>query len=305
MIGLPDTSTPRDREERPTLVGCIITLNEEHHIAAAVRSLLTATETVVVVDSLSGDATQEIARREGAIVLERSFDNFAAQRNWALDQINASLSPRWIFWLDADERLSPQLAHRVRAIAEETAPNHDAYLVPRRIRFCGRTLRHGGMASTQLPRLIRPFAGRYEARAVNEHFVLAEGRGIGALREELIHEDIISWSRYIAKHNRYSTLEAEARHRRPRRGTVTLRQAVFQQALRRRWIREHVWERLPAKPVVRFVQSYIVQLGFLDGAAGLNKAVFNAWLEMCIDLKYRELQGSSGAGCRGNDGCRL
>jgi glycosyltransferase involved in cell wall biosynthesis len=275
------------------LVGCILTRNEEADVADAVRSLQAAADVVVVVDSLSDDETKAVALATGAVVLERPFDNFASQRNWALDQIEATLRPRWVFSLDADERVPPQLADELRQVADDD-PEYDVLTVARLVRFSGRILRHGGMASTRLVRMVRPGAGRYENRVVNEHFVAAPDARVGALAAPILHEDVRSWARYIEKHNLYSTLEAEARFaRRTGGGGVHLRQAARQPFLRRRWVREQVWERLPGKPILRFVEAYIVRGGFLDGRPGLEKAVFNAWLEMCIDLKYRQLLAQS------------
>lgn len=274
----------------PRLVGCILTKDEEAAVGEAVRSLRAAADIVLVVDSLSQDQTREVAVAAGAVVLERPFDDFATQRNWALDQIETRFAPVWVFSLDADERVTPGLAEELRVVAASNECGFDAFTVVRHVRFCGRILRHGGMASTRLVRMMRPSAGRYEQRSVNEHFVVAPGLRIGALRRPLLHEDVASWDHYIDKHNRYSALEARARLARSEGAVgVTPRQALSQRSLRRRWLRERLWERLPAKPVLRFIQSYVLQAGFLDGQSGLNKAVFNAWLEMCIDLKYLEL----------------
>lgn len=172
----------------------------------------------------------------------------------------------------------------------------DAYIVVRHIPFCGPVLRHDGMASTRLIRMMRPSDGRYEQRSANEHFVVAAGLRTGALREPLLHEDVSSWGRHIDKHNRYSTLEARARLalKSGERG-VMLRHALTRPSLLRRWLRERVWNRLPAKPVLHFIQAYVLQLGFLDGGAGLNTPVFNAWFEMCIDLKYQALTAENRA----------
>lgn len=279
----------------PRLVGCILTKDEEASVGEAVRSLRAAADVVVVIDSLSQDQTRQVATAAGALVWERPFDDFATQRNWALDEIEARLAPAWVFSLDADERVTPGLAEELRTVAASDESMCDAFTVVRHVRFCGRVLRHGGMASTRLVRMMRPGAGRYERRSVNEHFVVAAGLRTGALREPLLHEDVPSWARYIDKHNRYSTLEARARLALSGGRGVTLRHALTHPSLRRRWLRERVWNRLPAKPALRFLQAYVLQLGFLDGTAGLNRAVFNAWFEMCIDLKYHALAAENRA----------
>lgn len=293
--------TVRPAAELIPLVGCILTLNEEAHIGDAIRSLSLAADLVVVIDSGSQDLTREIARAEGAIVLERPFDNFAAQRNWALDEIEARYAPTWVFSLDADERVPERLASEVRGIATSADQRYDAFAVVRLLRFGGRILRHGGMASTRLLRLFRPSAGRYEHRSVNEHFAVRPGAKVSSLAEPLLHEDVLSWERYIEKHNLYSTLEAQERVDRDCGQGVSLQQAFENPHLRRRWLRERVWNSVPAKPACRFVHSYVMLGGFLDGKPGFDKAMFNAWLEMCIDLKYRSLVATPRRGCAAGD----
>lgn len=274
----------------PRLVACVLTRDEEAHVAEVVHSLRQVTDHIVVIDSGSTDATRELAREAGAAVWERTFDNFSSQRNWAIDQIESTYHPAWVLSVDADERLTKLLAEEVRRVTAPSSSAHDVYLVRLRVHFAGKALHFGGFGRTRLPRLYRPSAGRYERRSVNEHFAPRPGVHVGKLRGWLLHEDVVSWERHVAKHNLYSTLEAHARYERDKDHTgVSISEAIRRPYLRRRLLRERLWNPLPAKPLLRFFQIYVVSGGFLDGSAGYKAALFQAWQEMCTELKYRQL----------------
>jgi len=282
------SGTPRDVEApAPTLVGCILTRNEARNIRRAVTSLQSATDVVVVVDSESTDDTRGIAKTLGAEVLVRPFDTYPAQRNWALRQIAQRYGDVWVFSMDADEWLSEDLAAELRAKAPTLGRDADHYIVKLRRRFDGRILRHGGFGVTWLTRLMPAATSTYEGRAINEHVSVPDGWRVGTLDHWLEHADVDSWDDYIAKHNRYSTLEARARASSDAAGaTITLREVRRDRTLRRRWLRERIWNRLPARPAIRFIQIYVV----CDGRAGFRRALFEAWQEMTTDLKTAELR---------------
>ena len=273
------------------LVGYILTKDEEDKIETAVRSLRRVTDVVVVVDSCSTDRTAEVAEAAGATVWHHPFESFAKQRNWALDEIATTLSPEWIFALDADEVLDDALVEDLNRRLDNGGLDADLYLVHRRVKFDGRLLRWGGFANTRVARLHRTGRARYEDRPVNEHLSLLVGSPTGTLEGAIVHADVSSWERYIEKHNRYSTLEAEVRLQVAHgvRG-VTLGNAIRRRDLRRRWVRERLWNRAPSRPALRFAQLYLLMGGILDGRAGFRRALFEAWQEMCTDLKVEELR---------------
>lgn len=271
------------------LVGCILTKNEERNIARAVTSLQAAADVVVVVDSKSTDATRHIARELGADVLERPFDTFPAQRNWALRKIVERYGDVFVFSMDADEWLSDGLATELRSRARTLGQDAEFYAVKRRIRFDGRVLRFGGFRLTWLVRLMPAATSRYEDREVNEHVDVRTGSRIGRLHHWLEHADVDSWDAYISKHNLYSSLESQARVLGRTGGCkVTLQDARRDRTLRKRWLRERIWSHLPARPAIRFLQIYVACAGFLDGRAGFRRALFEAWQEMTTDLKTEE-----------------
>jgi len=281
-----------------TLAAYVLTLNEEANIPGAIASIRQVTDNIVIVDSGSIDQTVERAQAAGVAVQVRPFDTFGQQRNFAMDRVVELFDPEWIVTIDADERLSSGLVEELRNLGRAASPVIvDAYMVPLAVRFEGRILRHGGLGRSRLLRVYRPNAGRYESRSVNEHFVLRPRAILGRLRHPIEHEDVASWERHIAKHNRYSTLEAAERVRQSDTDShaVAVRDAVRARYLRRRWIRERVWNRMPAKPLLRFVQMYVVCGGFLDGRPGMDIAIFQAWQELCTESKFRELKRASAA----------
>jgi glycosyltransferase involved in cell wall biosynthesis len=274
--------------EELRLAGYVLTRNEAPRIRRAVTSLLEVTSDVVVVDSESTDETRSIAKELGADVVVHPFEGFSSQRNWALDYLEKRYGPDYVLSLDADEWLNDDLVTSIQTrVLDGTLGDHDVYLFHRQIRFDGRVLKWGGFANIWLPRLFRIDAGRYENRTVNEHLKLDPGATIGRLTGYLVNDDVDSWEDHIDKHNHYSTLEAQARValRTNRGAKTTISEAVRRPYLRRRWLRQHVWDRLPARPALRFMQIYLIAGGFLDGRAGFRRALFESWQEMCTDLK--------------------
>lgn len=194
------------------LVAVILARNEAHNIASCVASLRDWVDSVVVWDSGSDDGTQAIAHAAGAWVVERPFDNYAAQRQAALDAVDA----RWIFFVDADERATPALADEIRrVIAGEAAVG---YWVPRRNIIVGYEMRAGGFSPDFQLRLLRRDAARYvPERAVHEIVELA-GRE-GYLQNRLIHYNYQTWAQFHRKQRSYAAYEARilaARGIRPR-----------------------------------------------------------------------------------------
>ncbi len=264
----------------------IPTLNEKMHIEEAVRNARTVGN-VYVLDSFSTDGTQELARRAGAHVVEHAFVDYAKQKNWGLD--NLPFTGRWIFILDADERITPQLRAELFRIAREDGPVN-GYYVNRVVIYMGHAVRRGGLYPSWNLRFFRRGKARYEDRAVHEH-MLCEGEAAYIPRPlEMLHirrESLFEW---IRKHIRYADLES-TEWIRLRKGERPGAEAsrLFRDLLRYRWyLRREVWPRTPFRPLLRFLYMYVVRLGVLDGRAGLRLAALNACYEYMIGLLYRE-----------------
>lgn len=240
---------------------------------------------VFVLDSLSRDGTQDIARAAGAHVVEQRFLGYARQKNWGLD--NLPWKGQWVFILDADERITPSLRREIEAVVSDPAAA-DGYYVNRVVLFMGRAIRHGGLYPSWNLRFFRRGKCRYEDRSVHEHMV-CDGP-TRYLREEMLHIRGESVHEWVRKHIRYADLESdewvklkfgqEAGASAGRLFTKTMRY--------RQYLRREVWPRTPFKPALRFLYMYFLRLGVLDGAAGFHMATMMAAYEYMIELLYRD-----------------
>jgi glycosyltransferase involved in cell wall biosynthesis len=262
------------------------TLDEELNLSECLASVQWADE-VFVVDSYSRDRTLEIARAHGAHVIQHPFESYSRQKNWALDTL--PFHNEWVLILDADERITPELCCDIeRALATAV---HDGYYLNRRVIFLGTWVRHAGWYPSWNLRLFRHRLGRYDDREVHEHVVL-NGR-VGYLRSDMLHLDRRGLEAFVARHNRYSTLEAAARFKAERDAPDRARLPVSLLASpvqRKRFLRERIWPGMPAKPMVLFVYMYVLRRGFLDGRGGLALCVFHAFQEFMVGLKLAELR---------------
>jgi glycosyltransferase involved in cell wall biosynthesis len=244
----------------PELSLVVITRDAGAQLAACLDSARFAAE-MLVVDSGSQDDTVEIARARGARVIVQQWLGFGPQRRYAVGEA----AHDWVLCIDADEQLSPELAIAINAALRE--PMHAAFKMARRNRFFGRWLRHGEGYPDWTVRLFDRRHARWSDDAVHEH-VLADGP-VGRLDGDLLHASAESLDAYLAKQNRYTTLQAEAMHARG----------------------EHFsWLRLIGSPLVRFVRFYLLRAGFLDGAAGLVHIAIGCFASFCKYAKLRSLE---------------
>jgi glycosyltransferase involved in cell wall biosynthesis len=221
----------------------LITQNAAAQLPDCLASVAFADE-VVVVDSGSSDGTAEVAVRYGARVVAKEWLGFGRQKQFAVEQA----AHDWVLCLDADERVSPELAASlVRALDAPAAP---VYRMARCNRFLGRWLRHGEGYPDWSPRLFDRRHARWSDDTVHEKvlWAAAPGTPLGTLTGDLLHESAENLGRYLDKQNRYSTLAAQALHQQGRRAGLT---------------------ELALSPLVRFVKFYFFRLGCLDGLPGL------------------------------------
>jgi glycosyltransferase involved in cell wall biosynthesis len=266
----------------------ILTYNEENNIARALSSVCGWARQVFVFDSFSTDCTLEIARSiDGCIIAQHAFEDYGRQRNAALDEL--PISAEWVFFLDADEYPSAALKSEIAQILS-SRPRQNGFYVCRRLMWMGKWIRRG-YYPTWIMRLFRRGKGRCEQRAVNEH--IAVDGPVGYLRHDLIHDDQNGLDRWVSKHLKYATGEAEASLARSA-GEGQLRATPFgSQAQRKRWLRERFWERMPplVRPVLYFAYRYVIRGGFLDGREALAFHLLQGlWFQTIVDVKYLELK---------------
>jgi glycosyltransferase involved in cell wall biosynthesis len=277
-----------DRELLPgTLAVIILTYNEEANIAQSLDSVAGWVNEIIILDSLSTDRTLEIASEYGCHISQNKFENYAKQRNYALDHL--PIHSEWVLFLDADEWLPDALKQEISSLIA-ISPEENGFYIKRRLIWMGRWIRRGYYPSWIL-RLFRYGKGRCEDRAVNEHLIV-DGK-TGQLRNDFMHEDRKGVTDWIAKHNGYATRETLELFKKP---TTDLQIDVRfwgTQAERKRWLRYRLWNGLPplVRPVLYFIYRYIFRGGFLDGkAAFIYHFLQGLWFPMLIDIKYLEMR---------------
>lgn len=275
---------------QPSLSVIVLTHNEEPNIGECLESLRGLDAEVLVVDSGSSDATPDIARRHGAVVVEHPFVNYATQRNWAIDHL--PMRTEWELHLDADERLTGELREEIRTAIARAPAEVDGFLVRRRTVFMGRVILHGGHYPVYHLRLFRRGRARCEARLYDQHFI-TPGR-VERLNGDLIDTITPSLDRWIERHNRWADLEARQYFSNGQGGEVTPRLAGTP-IERRRWLKKHLYGRFPlfVRPALYFAYRYFLRLGFLDGREGLIFHFLQGfWFRFLIDARIYELRKS-------------
>jgi glycosyltransferase involved in cell wall biosynthesis len=227
----------------------VITYNESAHIAAALESVAWADE-IIVVDSGSTDGTPEIARAKATRVITRGWPGYSAQKNFAADQA----SHDWVLSMDADERVTPELAAEIRAVLAR-GPEAHGYRVRRVSHYLGKWIRSTDWFPDYQLRLYDRRSGRWNGMKIHESFRLRDGHP-ARLHGELEHYAYRDLAHHLAKINAYTTLIAEQWHEEGRR-TNMLMMAVH--------------------PVFAFFRNYVVRTGFKDGTAGFVVSVMNSY----------------------------
>lgn len=265
----------------------VCTQDEELNLRRCLNSVTFANASFVV-DGGSTDATIEIAQELGANVVRHPWTGYAAQKNWALD--NLPIKTGWVLFMDADERVTPELADEILAATTRQDGQHVGYYVARRMIFMGRWLRRTYWYPDFNLRLFQVGSGRFEDRLVHERVAL--NGSAGYLRNDLIHEDRRPIAAYVARLNRYSTLEAEEMFGVPTSDARLRVPSSFRGdwAARRRALKERVWYRVPFRAAVRFAWTMTVRLGFLDGRAGLIFTLLACWNEWLATAKLYEMR---------------
>jgi glycosyltransferase involved in cell wall biosynthesis len=235
------------------ITALIITLNEEGRIAEAIASLSCCDE-VIVVDSGSSDRTRQIAEARGTRVIDHTWEGYSKQKNFAATQANND----WILSMDADERLSMELANEIAAWKDQgdgcahSSPTA-AYSMPRRAFYLGRWINHSGWYPDRKVRLYNRRYCRWEGDFVHEAMKV-EGP-IGRFDGDLLHFPYRDWKDHNERIERYTDLAAKAAHSNGARGNIL---------------------KLAIAPPAAFLKSFLLHAGFLDGWRGLAIAYMGA-----------------------------
>jgi len=268
--------------DQPSIAAVVLCLNEANNLSRALNSLSWCDERLVV-DSGSTDTSKSVAVKEGARVIEhRQSGRFliTEQRNWALDQ--GGLRSEWVLFLDADEEVSSSCRQAIQKALNQQNPPDGFELTPR-YWFLGRWLKRTQGYPNWHPRLLRRGRIRFEG-GVWESFPI--GKTIGRINTPYEHyafsKGIDDW---LERHIRYANWEADRivayQHSGDRQALGT------QRALRLRLLSAKLW---PLRPLLRFVQKYFIQGGFIEGWQGLLFALMMACYELITVVKVIEKQ---------------
>ena len=265
----------------------IPTKNEGNDIERCIRSVQGWVKRIVIVDSGSTDRTVEIAERLGVeIVRHEPFVDYGRQFNWAID--NLRIKTTWVFRLDADEVITPELRKELEKELEHHATDDvSGFMMRYKVEFMGRYLMHGGFYPFQKITIFKYGKGRFEERAMGEHIVLGEGRCV-YLKSDAIHHTLKTLDLYINKHNWYATREVQD-YFDVRSGRENAQ--LDGQPEKAKKLRDGLYYRLPMflRAKLFFWYRYYLRLGFLDGTPGYIFAFLQAyWYRTLVDAKIYE-----------------
>ena len=268
----------------PPISVLILTKNEERDLPGALASVAWSDD-VHVFDSHSTDRTQEVARAAGAQVHTRAFDDYATHRNAAF---GIPFRHPWVFLLDADERATPQLSAEMSLVVSQAPANTAGFRLRRRDFLFGTWLKHAQISPYYI-RLVRPEKAKY-TRAINE--VLEVDGPVAELLAPLDHfpfsKGIAHW---VAKHNTYSTMEAELIVRQQGLTNPSLKAALSHADFHtRRLHQKALFYKLPARPLIKWLYMMFLRGAVLDGAAGVTYATLQSFYEYMIVVKTKELR---------------
>ena len=270
----------------------IPTRNEEMNIRQCLESVKWADE-IFVVDSESKDHTMEIAKEYTDNVVTFHWNGKLPRKlNWSLEKL--PLSHEWVLFVDADERVTPELAEEIRQIVSNGS-EFSGFVVEYNYYFLGKLLKHGLLLCKCI--LFKHKLGQFERVDIPEvtdrdlesdaHSVI-KGK-VGKLKNRMIHHDLKDLHHFFHRHNIYSDWQTRLRSQHARRNKEKeLKASLFGSQIERRRFLKELFFKLPGRPVIYFLYSYVIRGGFLDGKAGYIYNVLKAFHWFSVDIKLYE-----------------
>ena len=240
------------------ITAIIPTLNEQHNIVDAIKSVDFADE-IMVVDSFSTDKTIELATPLADTILQRKYENSASQKNWSIPQAKY----QWILLLDADERVKKELKKEIFSVLESKT-NYSAFWIKRENYFMGEKIYFSGWRGDRVIRLFKRDECKYEEKYVHAEIV-TKGK-IGILKNKLTHNTFKSKDDYLKKLERYAKWQAKDYDKKT--GSITIFHTLI-------------------KPIFRFIKHYFIQLGILDGHVGF---IISSYQAKAVKMRYKYLK---------------
>ncbi len=242
----------------------IIAKNEEQNILRCINSLINCVdEIIVIVDDSSNDTTLEIVKAQSEISEKvkyflRKWEGFSASKKFAVEQTNFD----WIFWIDADEALTPELQNEILNF-KRSEPQFDLYSIPRKANFLGRWILHSGWYPGRVKRIFNKHKVKFDDKPVHENLIYTGNTG--EFKNDLEHYTDPNIKHYFEKFNHYTTLAANELAAKNKKANLS---------------------DLILRPLFLFIKMYILKRGFLDGIQGFILAVFSS---LYVFTKYAKL----------------
>ncbi len=242
--------------------GVILTFNEERNIARCIESIQSVVDEIVVVDSFSTDKTAEICKSYGVRFEQFPFDGYIEQKNRGLSLTTND----YVLSLDADEALSPELMKSIQQIKQNWT--HDGYTMNRLSNYCGKWIHHSGWYPDRKMRLIDRRKGKWAGMNPHDRFLPTEGATKEFLKGDILHYSYYTFEEHKAQVEKFAEIASRA---------------LYQKGVRSNLLK------IIYKPVARFMKSYFVNTGFLDGKEGLIIACMTAKASYLRYLKLYNL----------------
>lgn len=269
------------------LTAIILTFNEEKNIIHCIDSIKDIAKRIVVIDSFSTDRTVELAKELGAEVYQHEFVNQAKQYIYGVGIAN--IQTKWIFRIDADERLTPESAEEIETICRENENTDVNGIVVRfKVSFMGKELKHGGYYPFCKLLVYKNGKGYMEDRCMDEHILLSEGRSV-ELKNDSLHCDYKDLTAWVDKHNKYATREKEAYFE--SLSKLEIVEGLSRRAKIKRFLKVKIYYKLPLglRAHLYYLYRYYFKFGFLDGKEGKIFSFMQAyWYRYLVDAKIYE-----------------
>ena len=275
----------------PSLTVVILTFNEEANIGNCLDSLAGVKAPVFVVDSFSTDRTLDILEERGIRYVQHAFKNYAAQRNWA--QENLPFGGEWVLHLDAGETLTPGMVNWINDSFDPAVIGVDGYMFARRAIFLGRWIKHGGYHPIYHLRLYRKHLGHCENKVYDQHFVVSGTTELAEKGADLEDGVMSSLRDFTVSHARWAVFEAvESILAEKDTGEVEAR-FLGNPIERKRWLKSRVFQRSPLflRSFLYLFHRYVIKLGFLDGKEGMIFHFLQGfWFRFLVDSTIYEIK---------------
>lgn len=270
------------------LTAIILTCNEEKNIASCIKSIKCLAKRIVIIDCGSTDSTVQIAQDLGAEVYFHEWENYSRQYNWGIQA--AKINTKWIFRIDADERLTKASAEEINRICVENENTDvNGIIVRFKVTFLGKDLKHGGIYPFKKLLIYKADKGYMEDRNMDEHIILKQGRS-KELKNDSLHCDFKSLSEWIDKHNKYSSREVLDYYQNTKMQSNEIDGLSLNAQIKRK-IKFGIYYKLPMgmRAYLYYIYRCYFRLGFLDGKEGKIFCFLQAyWYRFLVDAKIYE-----------------